>query len=62
VQAPNVQPSVVAIGQVAHEPAPVPQAFVDCDSQAFPLQHPFGHEAALQTHVPPTQACPIAHC
>jgi hypothetical protein len=25
------------------------------------VQHPFGHEAALQTHCPPLQACPDGH-
>jgi hypothetical protein len=31
--------------------------------QTFPLQHPFGHDAASHTHLPvePLQACPLAH-
>lgn len=27
----------------------------------FPLQQPAGHEAALQTHWPPTHASPVGH-
>jgi hypothetical protein len=29
--------------------------------QTFPLQHPLGHELALQTHTPPEQICPLTH-
>lgn len=58
---PDVHRSLVADEHVEHDPPPVPQALVDCGSQTPPLQHPPGHDVALQTHDPLTQAWPIAH-
>ena len=50
-----------AVGLQAVQVAPpVPQAPADGGWQAFPEQHPVGHEVALQTHAPPTQAWPAA--
>jgi hypothetical protein len=40
----------------------VPQAVVVVPGKhAFPLQHPVGHDVALQTHAPPEQICPAEH-
>jgi len=35
----------------------------DCATQAFPLQHPVGHEVASQTHLPVivSHSCPMPH-
>jgi hypothetical protein len=44
-----------------HEPPIVPHAVGVCDSHTLPLQHPVGHDAALQTHWPPTHAWPPPH-
>jgi hypothetical protein len=47
-----------------HAAPPPPQLAVLCApgaTQVFPLQHPEGHELALQTQVPPEQVCPAAH-
>ncbi len=52
---------MVADGQIEQAPPPVPHEPVAWGSQTLPLQHPPGHEAALQTHAPLTQACPMAH-
>jgi hypothetical protein len=44
---------------------PVPHEVADCEaygSQVFPLQHPFGHEVALQTHPAFVHCWPAAHC
>jgi hypothetical protein len=58
---PDVQRSLVADEHIEHAPPPVPQALVDCGSHTLPLQHPVGHEVALQTHRPPEHAWPMAH-
>jgi hypothetical protein len=62
LQAPPEQRSEFADAQVLHAPPPVPQADVDCGSHTLPLQQPVGHDVALHTQLPPTQACPMAHC
>src|SRR5947209_801379 len=43
-----------------HEPPPVPHAASEGVVQLVPVQQPFGQEAALQTHCPPSQAWPPA--
>jgi hypothetical protein len=42
--------------QVAHPPPAVPHEEVDGALQTLPAQHPVGHDVALHTHAPPTQA------
>ena len=41
---------------------PMPQVGNACAVHTLPAQQPFGHEAALQTHAPPTQVVPVPHC
>jgi hypothetical protein len=56
-----VQRSELDAEHVLQVPPAVPHADVDCGSHTLPLQQPVGHEEALHTQAPPTQACPIAH-
>ena len=52
----------VAIGlQVAHMPPAPPQALEEGAVHTPFAQHPFGHEAASQTHAPLLHSCPAAH-
>lgn len=44
-----------------HEAPPVPHAARLGALHVAPAQHPFGHEVASQTHVPPRQRCPAPH-
>jgi hypothetical protein len=47
-------------GQAEHVDPCVPHAVVVVPvMQAFPLQHPVGHDVALQTHAPPEHICPV---
>lgn len=50
--------------QVAQVAPGAPQVVVVWDArgtQEAPLQHPPGHEAAVQAQVPPVHVCPFAH-
>lgn len=53
------QPSATAGSQVMHAAPAEPQRASERDTQVAPSQHPPGHEAALQTHLPPTQRCAV---
>jgi hypothetical protein len=55
--APAVHESATVESHVEHPAPPVPQAVTEL-LQTLPAQHPVGQEAALQTHAPPTHACP----
>jgi hypothetical protein len=62
VQAPLVQASDLAGSQVEQAMPFTPQVVVDGMVHVVPpAQHPVGHDAASQTHAPPTHACPAAH-
>ncbi len=50
VQAPALLQAFPVRPQPVHEPPIVPHAAVVCASQTLPLQQPFGHDAASQTH------------
>lgn len=50
------------VPQTAQLAPPVPQVGLLEVWHLPPVsQQPFGHELALQTHLPPLQACPVAH-
>lgn len=52
-------------GHAAHAAPPVPHDVPDSEAygtHVFPLQHPFGHEVALQTHPAFVHCWPEAHC
>ena len=62
-QRPAVQLSDVAVLQATHWAASVPHVVGNDDVlQVLPEQHPTGQDVALQTHEPPEQSCPAAHC
>ena len=62
-QRPAVQLSDVAVLQAMHTAASVPHVAGNDDVlQVLPEQHPSGQDVALQTHDPPEQSCPAAHC
>lgn len=48
-----------------HAAPPVPHEPFDSEPNVshvpLAVQHPFGHEDALHTHLPPEQASPVAH-
>jgi len=48
-------PSATARSQVTHAAPAAPQRAIDGDTQVTPSQQPPGHDAALHTHLPPTQ-------
>jgi hypothetical protein len=53
--------SAVVEEQVWQACPPMPHALGEAGLQVWPLkQHPFGHEAASQTQLPPTQLLPAA--
>jgi hypothetical protein len=55
-QAPaDEQPSATAGSHVTHAAPAAPQRDSDGDTQVAPSQQPLGHDAALHTHLPPTQ-------
>jgi hypothetical protein len=62
VQAPLAeQPSAVE-PQLTHAAPAAPHALVAVPGRhALPWQHPVGHDAGSQTHLPPEQACPVPH-
>jgi hypothetical protein len=60
-QAPPTQASALVASQAAHAAPAAPHADAVRGTQVSPLQQPSGHEVALHTHAPPTQACPTAH-
>jgi hypothetical protein len=45
--------------QLVHAPPSVPHAPAPGVTHVVPEQHPVGHELALHTQAPPTQACPV---
>jgi hypothetical protein len=52
-------------GHAAQAAPPVPHDIADSEANGthvFPLQHPFGHDAALHTHPALVQLWPDAHC
>jgi hypothetical protein len=61
VQRPALEQPLAVAPQVPHDSPPVPHVDVDGVWQMAPAQQPFGQEAALQTHCPWTQACPVPH-
>jgi hypothetical protein len=56
VQAPALLQAFPVLPQPVQDPPIVPHAAVVCCSHTFPLQQPFGQDAALQTHCPPEHA------
>lgn len=56
--APAAQLSADIELQPTHSAASVPHVEKDVALQVAPMQHPFGHDAALQTQLPPEQAWP----
>jgi hypothetical protein len=63
LHAPPLHPFARVGLQGAHAAPLIPHALaVGGATQVFPLQQPFGQEAGLQTHVPPSaHAWPVAH-
>jgi hypothetical protein len=58
---PAEQLSADAGSQSTQVLAPVPHVENDEALHVEPAQHPFGHDAELQTQAPPEQTCPDAH-
>jgi hypothetical protein len=58
---PPVQLSATAELHVVQPPPPVPHAVGRATLHTLPAQQPVGHDVALHTHAPPTQACPAPH-
>jgi hypothetical protein len=44
-----------------HAAPAVPHSEAEGVVQTLPLQHPFAHDVALHSHLPPTHCCPAAH-
>jgi hypothetical protein len=61
VHAPDAEQPSAVVPQVLHVAPSVPQVEAVGGWQSVPVQQPVGHEAASQTHAPPTQACPTPH-
>lgn len=60
-QVPVVVPQVWPLGQPAHVAPAFPQevlVWLAKATQVVPLQQPFGHELALQAHLPAEQVVP----
>ncbi len=61
-QAPDdVQLSATPGSQVMHAAPVAPHLDSDGETQVAPSQQPLGHEAGLQTHLPPTHLCAAPH-
>jgi hypothetical protein len=61
-QVPVAVPQVWPLGQPAQVAPPFPHEvllWLAKGTQAVPLQQPFGHELALQAHLPAEQAVPV---
>jgi hypothetical protein len=62
VHTPSLQASALVASHATQAPPPTPQALgVGGVVHAPAVQHPPGHDAALQTQAPPTHACPGPH-
>jgi hypothetical protein len=57
----EVQLSATPGSQVMHAAPAAPHLDSDRETQVAPSQQPLGHEAGLQTHLPPTHLCAAPH-
>ena len=61
VQDPDAEHPSAVMPQELQLAPPAPHVDADGEWHALPAQHPVGHDEALHTQAPPTQACPAVH-